>query len=143
MGADTVLQANSAFYDAFERRDFAAMDSIWARGTGVTCIHPGWNRLEGREAVMRSWRGILANPGSPTIECVGARVHAMGDVAYVVCLERVRGGGGPTLIATNVFVREDSGWCIVHHQAGPVSSDAEEAETADDEAPPEGGGFVN
>ncbi len=117
------------------------MDSIWARATGVTCIHPGWNRLEGREAVMRSWRGILANPGSPIIQCSAARVHARGDVAYVLCLERVR-GGGPALIATNLFVREEGGWCIVHHQAGPVSSDADDSGTEDD-APPDGGGLVN
>lgn len=143
MSAESPLSANEAFYDAFLRRDFAAMDSVWARTVAVTCIHPGWNRLLGRENVMRSWRAILANPGSPSIECLGATVHMIGDAAYVLCHERVR-GGGPALIATNVFIREGDGWCIAHHQAGPVSAEDEPAASPDPEEDPDGGGgFVN
>jgi ketosteroid isomerase-like protein len=139
MSAETVLRANAAFYDAFEARDFTAMDGVWARTIAVTCIHPGWNRLMGRENVMKSWRAILSNPASPSIECVGATVHMVGDAAYVLCHERVR-GGGPALIATNVFIREGEGWCLAHHQAGPVSVD-EEAESQED--PEAGGGLMN
>src|SRR5687768_7948192 len=57
-----ILEANEAFYRAFNEKDADAMDRIWAESGEVACIHPGWNVLEGREAVMDSWRGILSNP---------------------------------------------------------------------------------
>ena len=60
-----VLAANAAFYRAFAERDVAAMDALWARSTPVACIHPGWQVLNGREAVMASWRGILAGVPPP------------------------------------------------------------------------------
>jgi hypothetical protein len=41
----------------------------------------------------------------------------IGDSAYVVCGESIEGA---ELVATNVFVREDGTWKLVHHQAGPV-----------------------
>ena len=47
--------ANEAFYVAFSTRDLEAMDALWARQAPVTCIHPGWNALTGRDAVMESW----------------------------------------------------------------------------------------
>jgi hypothetical protein len=40
-----------------------------------------------------------------------------GDTAIVLCRELV---GGSPLIATNIFVREDEGWKLLHHQSGPV-----------------------
>lgn len=116
-----VLLANAAFYDAFGQRDAAAMDAIWARDTPVTCIHPGWDVLAGRDAVMASWRDILGGPGAPPITCRNAVVYLYGETASVVCIERVPGGG---LIATNVFVREGAQWRMVHHHAGPIASSA-------------------
>jgi hypothetical protein len=41
----------------------------------------------------------------------------LGESAYVVCGEAV---DGAELVATNLFVREDGAWKLVHHQAGPV-----------------------
>jgi len=54
-----VLEANAAFYAAFEQRDPEAMDALWAREAPVACLHPGWEPLFGREAVVGSWRRIL------------------------------------------------------------------------------------
>ncbi len=39
-----------------------------------------------------------------------------GAAALVLCYERV---GAHSLIATNVFVREEESWLMVHHQSGP------------------------
>lgn len=110
-----VLFANEAFYVAFATRDYPAMDALWSGRERVSCIHPGWNALAGRDTVMESWRAILANPGAPQIGCRDAIAHVLGDTAYVVCYEAIDGG---FLVATNVFVREDGGWKMVHHQAG-------------------------
>lgn len=60
-----ILFSNEAFYQAFAERDMDAMDAIWADDDAVACIHPGWQPLEGREAVLESWRAILSNADSP------------------------------------------------------------------------------
>lgn len=129
-----VLAANGAFYDAFARRDLSAMDHLWARRVPVACIHPGWDVLRGREQVMESWRAILGDGGGTDIRCSGAVVHVLGEVAVVTCRERLAAG---RLIATNVFVREEGRWKIVHHQATPLARDEEDEENE----PP--GGLLN
>ena len=115
---DAVLAANEAFYRAFTARDFAAMDALWAAEAPVACIHPGWDALVGRAAVMESWAAILGGPGAPQIRCEGARAFVLGPSAFVICREVMQAG---RLIATNVFTQEKDGWRMVHHQAGPTS----------------------
>lgn len=120
-----VLAANEAFYEAFARRDLPALDRLWARRAAVVCIHPGWQPLHGRDAVMSSWKDIIGNPGAPTIACVRPSVHVLGDAAFVVCNERIPGA---ELVATNIFAREDGQWCLVQHHAGGVAVPSSEAE---------------
>ena len=75
------LAANDAFYAALSGKDIAAMDGLWARTAEVTCIHPGWNVLAGRDHVMASWEAILRNPEQPRIVGGGAHgLHANGPV---------------------------------------------------------------
>ena len=112
-----VLRANEAFYRAFAERDVDAMDRLWARSVPVTCVHPGWAPLHGREAVVESWRGILANPAAPNIRARGATAWVREPVAFVICQEIIEQG---RLIATNVFVLEDRDWKIAHHHASPA-----------------------
>ncbi len=119
---DAVLAINDAFYRAFVRGDFTAMDAIWSQRPSVACIHPGWSPLIGRSTVMESWRAILANP--PPLRMSRPQIFALGDTAFVVCRELV---GDSVLAATNVFVREEDGWKLVHHQAGPTPETAEAA----------------
>ncbi len=112
-----VLFANDAFYLAFAERDIDAMEALWAHELPVTCIHPGWGTLSGRDEVMQSWHAILANTESPKIECLNIEAHVHGEVAYVVCHEALDQG---FLVATNIFMREGGAWKLVHHQAGPA-----------------------
>ena len=114
---DAVLAANTAFYRAFEKRDVAAMEELWASQCAVACIHPGWAPLFGRPAVLESWQGILEGSSAQSIACMEARAHVLGSTAFVVCTERLPEGD---LVATNVFVREEDRWKLVHHQAGPA-----------------------
>jgi ketosteroid isomerase-like protein len=115
--SDAVLAANLEFYRAFGARDVPAMERLWAREAPVACIHPGWPALAEREAIIESWRGILANPEAPRIACFDERVLIYGDTALVICEEELAGG---TLIASNFFVREGGAWRIAHHQAGQL-----------------------
>jgi ketosteroid isomerase-like protein len=116
--AEAVLEANEAFYAAFNEKDTASMDLLWARMAPVTCIHPHGNLLSGRETVMASWFAILANPAQAKIVSGGAVVQVAGDVAVVVCREFV---SGTPVIATNVFVLESGHWRISHHHGSPVA----------------------
>lgn len=113
-----VLAANAAFYQAFARHDGDAMDALWAREGQVACLHPGWEALLGREAVVKSWRRIfLAGGAPPSIRCEGASVHLLGGAALVICTEVLPGGA---LAATNLFVRERGQWRLAHHHASPL-----------------------
>ena len=113
-----VLETNGAFYRAFSGRDVDAMHGVWAAAAPVTCIHPGWDVLRGRDAVLESWRAILSGSGSPDIRWSHAFAEVHGDTAIVVCREHV---GDGVLVATNVFAREEGAWRMVHHQASPLA----------------------
>ena len=114
---DAVLAANLEFYRAFAARDLAAMDRLWAQRASVACLHPGWPAVKDRNAIMDSWVGILSNPDAPRIACFDEQVFLYGDVALVLCEEELDSG---TLAASNLFVREDGEWRIVHHHAGQI-----------------------
>ena len=121
---EAVLFANDAFYLCFTGEDADGMDTLWALNAPVTCIHPGWEALHGRKAVLESWRSIIAG-GAPKIRCREAEVAIYGDFANVICFEEIDGG---FLIATNTSVREDKQWKMVHHQAGPTRGKPAEEE---------------
>jgi len=116
-----LLAANEAFYAAFRARSMAAMEAIWSARADLLCVHPGWAPLLGREAVLGSWQRILSNAGNPRLIARDARVIPMGEGACVLCIE-VAGEG--SMVATNLFVREDGRWRLLSHHAGPVASAA-------------------
>jgi ketosteroid isomerase-like protein len=128
---DDLLEANASFYRAFAARDLPALGVLWSSSASVACVHPGWAPLYGRARVLRSFRDIFANPRAPKVSFSSPTAHLMGDTAFVVCLEEV---GGARLVATNVFTREDGSWRMVHHQAGPCSTDADSNDDADPSA---------
>ncbi len=119
-----IATANEALYVAFRAGDFAAIAGMWAERLPVVCIHPGWDALLDRPAVLDSWRAILASGGTD-IRCVNPRILLDGDRAWVVCEEHLPQG---VLIATNVFQKEAGSWRLVFHQAGPLQQRFEQPE---------------
>lgn len=109
-----VLAANAAFYAAFRGGDMAAMEALWSLRAEVGVYHPSAAGIEGRGAVMRSWRAILVEGAPPAIFPVDPMVVLLGRTAMVVCEEEL---GDARTIATNVFADEDGAWRMVHHQA--------------------------
>jgi ketosteroid isomerase-like protein len=133
---EQVLAANAAFYAAFAAKDADAMAVLWARRAPVACIHPGWHALRGRDGVLASWRSILGGPGAPPISCSDAVAHILGDTAFVICVEHIP---GVELIASNLFVREDGDWRMVHHHASSIARAAAEPEPDEEEPGPTSG----
>lgn len=137
-----VLRANQSLYDAFEAGDIDLMSAVWLDGpeaATVSCVHPGWSPVVGRDAVLRSWSVIMANTSyiQFVLTDVAARVTA--DVAVVTCGENmltglpldlddlddlgddgVPGLAGGRAVATNVLRRTPLGWRMWLHHASPV-----------------------
>lgn len=137
LAQDAILAANDAFYRAFANRDYPAMAALWAQRAPVSCVHPGWPPLMGRDAVLASWRDVLstAEPLDVRIQCIG--VQGFGDTALVLCGEVLNNHAA--LAASNLFVREDGEWRIVAHHSGQIHAvmpTEEDEETEAPEAPP-------
>ena len=124
---ETLLFANEFFYRAFAGRNMQGLEEIWADAAMISCIHPGWNPVIGRIAVLESFRSILQGPNPPGVQCLAPRAMILGESAYVLCHEAL---GGHFLVATNVFVREGRQWRLFHHHAGPGGNPPKLAESA-------------
>ena len=118
MSEQAVKAANISFYAAFTGGDIAAMDSLWAREHPVFCVHPGWPPLLSRAQILASWQKIFEGPAPPAVRFEHLAGHEVGDIGYVIGRELI---GGGQLAATNIFVRESTGWRICHHQATPIA----------------------
>jgi ketosteroid isomerase-like protein len=126
-----ILAVNAAYYQAFATGDFPAMRQIWADEENISCIHPGWPALLGRQDILESYRQILSNPNQDRIEHRNDTAMISGDEARVFCVEFV---GGAALAATNMFRRVDGAWRMIHHQASPIATLVAD----NDEQPPTG-----
>jgi ketosteroid isomerase-like protein len=142
---EEVLATHAAFYEAFERADFDAMQALWADDEGVVCVHPATEPIRGRRDVMRSWMVLMAN--SPYIQFFLTDVEAVvvGDVASVTCTENVLSANSDTPLgafagghatATNVFRRTPEGWRLWVHHASPVLSSSGDAPSSYEEEGP-------
>ena len=109
-----VLAANTEFYRAFRERDHAGMAAIWGRQEPITVIHPGWPTLNGRRAVINSWRRSMSHSGSPEITFKNPRVRFKDGHAVVRVDELI---AGAILPAINLYRRENGVWKIIHHAA--------------------------
>jgi ketosteroid isomerase-like protein len=123
--SEAVRRANLEFYRAFESLEAAKMEAVWARSARAQCTHPGWRRLVGFSAVMKSWERIFENTFEMKFDLSGVEVAVAGDVAWLVCTENITsrtydGVSRSQIEATNVFERHEGRWLIVHHHGSPV-----------------------
>ncbi len=130
MGADDeVLEANRAFYAAFEARDLEAMGQVWEHSDRATVTHPGWPTLRSWPAVAASWERIFEHTPYIQFFLTDEAVVVAGDVAWVSLYEnilqevggRTRSLGDSRVAATNVFVLTDGVWRMVVHHGSPVA----------------------
>jgi ketosteroid isomerase-like protein len=144
---DRLVELNEDFYAAFEAGDLDAMDGLWVNGElarSVTCVHPGWPALRGRDEVMRSWAMIMANTTYIQFVLTDVEVEVGTDFAVLTCVENILTAAdededdgpeesaqfaGAKGVATNVFRRTPEGWRLWVRHGSPVIAD-----TSDDDS---------
>ena len=135
----TADEAESAFYDAFERANLPAMMAVWAESDDVVCIHPQGPRIVGFEAVRESWMQIFANGATLRVRPSEQRRFDGQSVAVHALLELVTPAGEEapvtTVCATNVYELTTNGWRMVGHHASAL---AEPSRPAAEEPAPSG-----
>jgi len=122
-----VLEANRAFYAALQTLDLEKMEDVWLHEDWVACLHPGWELLVGWEEIRGSWADIFRSTLRMLVAIGRTLVRVHGDTAWVCCLENVtstyEGGFSTALVeVTNLFIRHDGRWRMVHHHTTPLSS---------------------
>lgn len=122
-----ILDANAAFYRAFEKKDMEAMRKVWSHGIACTCVHPGRGELKGWEAIETSWQKIFRNTAYLEIDTKIISTNGTGDFAYIVLVETVlqvaqRRQQKAESMATNIFERMGQDWYLVHHHGSPIVS---------------------
>lgn len=122
---DAVIEANAAFYRAFESLVLKRMEAIWLRAPYIKCVHPGWGQLAGWGPVMESWERIFANTRAMRFTLTHVRAEVVGDLAWVVLRENIETEhqeerGATQVEATNIFQRQAGQWFLVHHHGSPV-----------------------
>lgn len=123
---EAVREANLRFYRAFESLDVDQMKAVWVGEDSVTCVHPGWPLLRGRDSVMSSWKRIFENTTLMHFNITDTQVTVAGDWAWVTCTENITSvvDGKVTagkVQATNIYTRRLGRWLTVHHHGSPVA----------------------
>jgi uncharacterized protein (TIGR02246 family) len=125
-------EAESAFYDAFERANLAAMMAVWAEADDVVCVHPHGPRLVGFEAVRESWMQVFANGATLRVRATEQRRFDGQSVAVRAVVEQVAPTGENAIVssvcATNVYELTPGGWRMVMHHASPMNEPTPAAE---------------
>jgi ketosteroid isomerase-like protein len=125
----TPQDAETAFYEAFEKSDLDAMMEVWADEDEIVCVHPGGPRLTGTEQVREAWRQIFA--GGQTLRFRLLRQHAINGMTLVVhtvyeqITTEAEARARQPMIATNVYMRTENGWRMVVHHASPAPATPE------------------
>ncbi|MBI4468728.1 MAG: nuclear transport factor 2 family protein [Acidobacteria bacterium] len=121
-------KANQDFYEALQALSLERMDRVWLHEGWVKCIHPGWDVIEGWPGIRHSWENIFRSTEAMKIAVTQASIQVQGDMAIVVCTENIssytaEGVRSGLALATNLFLRREDQWLLIHHHASPVSID--------------------
>jgi ketosteroid isomerase-like protein len=129
---EEVLTANRTFYTALHDLDISLMTQVWLHADWVKCLHPGWNLLVGWDDVRGSWEEIFRSTEQMMVSISRPLVHVAGDVAWISCLEDVttayhKDFSAALVEATNIFLRYQGRWRMVHHHTTPLAEPPPEA----------------
>lgn len=122
---EKVLEANKNFYKALQSLSLEQMDAVWLQEDWVRCVHPGWDLLEGWEAVRESWQQMFETTKFMRISVGLQSIRVEKGMAWVCCTEKISSAAegrfeSAYTQATNIFKRLNGGWFVVHHHASPL-----------------------
>lgn len=122
---ESVEEANAEFYRAIESEEIERMADVWSHEEWVRCVHPGWEMLSGWQRVRESWRRIFEGGQKMRISASDVSIQNSGDFAWVTCKENITvffetSFDSTQAAATNLFVRREGRWLLVHHHASPI-----------------------
>jgi ketosteroid isomerase-like protein len=122
---EEVHRAVARFYKAVEDLSIDEMEQIWAIQEPITCIHPGWNVLQGWLEIKESWQAIFQNTEYMEFILSDVRIEIEENMAWVICQENITQAIDSqtvrsTIISTNIFLHLDNQWLMVHHHGSPV-----------------------
>ena len=120
-----LIEANAAFYAAFETLDINAFRQANLASDKDICIHPGWKPLIGWESIRNSWQGIFEHTTYMRITPSDVHAQLHGEVGWVSCFENIYSFVGVErmlgqVAATNIFKWTDDGWKLVLHHGSPI-----------------------
>lgn len=122
---DSLIEANTRFYRAFELFDIEEMNELWDKDLAVTCIHPGWPLIQGRSEILQSWINIFNNTMVMQFTITESSITIEGEWGWIVCTESLRSVvngkvNEGRVEATNIFRRVKNEWYLVHHHGSPI-----------------------
>ena len=113
---------NKTLYAALQNLNLKEMDAVWLHEPWVRCVHPGWDILEGWEAVRESWQQMFDVTESMRITVRTQFIRVEGSTAWICCRESISSAAGgrsssAQAQATNIFEKRSGEWYLVHHHA--------------------------
>jgi ketosteroid isomerase-like protein len=122
--AEAIRAANAAFYDALSSRDIGVVERVWARDMQVFNIFAaGRAPLVGWSAVRGGYEELFKRFTEMSVTMPEPLIAQNGDSALVIGVETLRArlpngdAANLSLPTTNVFVRRDGRWQMVHHHS--------------------------
>jgi ketosteroid isomerase-like protein len=125
---DEVKAVNQAYYTALSARDLAAMERVWSRASHDVNIAPPIRPVAhmGWETIKKSYAGFWGTLDELTVSMAEPNIEIHGAVAWVYGIEQSkrRAKNGETSVGrnfgTSIFVKENSRWLMVFHQAALI-----------------------
>ena len=112
------VEAESAFYGAFEHLDLDLMKATWLESDDVFCIHPGGPVQTGYETVLKHWAFILENSEPAEISYRLINTIEQESLAIHLVEESIgHGDEAVVVIVTNTYIKTGEGWRLLSHHA--------------------------
>ncbi|MBI2378332.1 MAG: nuclear transport factor 2 family protein [Deltaproteobacteria bacterium] len=127
------------FYDAFESQNIDRMEALWSHTGHARCIHPGWEPVVGWSEIRQSWIEIFRSMDTIDFEIVDSHFEVSDQLAWanlVIHASMVTEEGETfetMVVATNIFERRGTDWCIVLHHSSHVLDDDDDDDEDDDD----------
>lgn len=121
---ESLRVANAQLYEALNRMfkgEIEPINNVWSHSEEITYMGPFGGLHSGWAQVREEFANVAALKIGGKISSESLEVRVMGDVGYTVCVEvgeNLDSEGNPVPVshrATNIFMKENGIWKLVHH----------------------------